>query len=321
MSDKNKPKVFLTGGNGMVGKNILSHPLSSKFDFFAPGRKELDLTNFDLLVDYINNLKPDFVIHTAGHIGGINASVQNPVDFFLKNLDIGRNVIVAAHQAKIKRLINLGSSCMYPRNAPNPLSEESILKGELEDTNEGYALAKISIQRLCKYIHAEDNKFQYKTVIPCNLYGCFDKFDTYRAHLIPAIIYKLHHIIKEGKTECEIWGDGTARREFMYAGDFADAILHALDNFSSMPSLLNIGTGVDHTINEYYSVVADLMGYEGGFVHNLVKPVGMSQKLVSIDKQTAWGWNPTSTLREGIQKTYSCYLQGKIYEGKEYGKL
>ena len=198
--NKNKPKVFLTGGNGMVGKNILSHPLSSKWDFFAPGRKELDLTNFDLLVEYIDNLKPDFIIHTAGHIGGINASVNNPVDFFLKNLDIGRNVIVAAHQAKVKRLINLGSSCMYPKNAPNPLSEEKILKGELEDTNEGYALAKISIQRLCEYIHTEDNKFQYKTIIPCNLYGCFDKFDTYRAHLIPAIINKLHHIIVSPRT-------------------------------------------------------------------------------------------------------------------------
>ena len=311
--NKNKPKVFLTGGNGMVGKNILSHPLSSKWDFFAPGRKELDLTNFDLLVEYINNLKPDFIIHTAGHIGGINASVNNPVDFFLKNLDIGRNVIVAAHQAKVKRLINLGSSCMYPKNAPNPLSEEKILKGELEDTNEGYALAKISIQRLCEYIHTEDNKFQYKTIIPCNLYGCFDKFDTYRAHLIPAIINKLHHIIEEEKTECEIWGDGSARREFMYAGDFSDAILYALDNFNSMPLLLNIGTGVDHTIDEYYSIVADLMCYKGSFVYNLNKPVGMNQKLVSIEKQTTWGWTPTVTLREGIQKTYSCFLQGKIY--------
>jgi GDP-L-fucose synthase len=315
--DKNKNKVFITGGNGMVGKNILCHPLSSKWDFFAPTRKELDLTNFDLLVEYIGNVQPDFIIHTAGHIGGINASVNNPVDFFLRNLDIGRNVVVAAHQVGVKRLINLGSSCMYPRNAPNPLSEDMILKGELEDTNEGYALAKISIQRLCEYINTENNKFEYKTIIPCNLYGCYDKFDPYRAHLIPAIITKLHHIIENEGTECEIWGDGLARREFMYTGDFADAILYALDNFNSMPSLLNIGTGVDYTIEEYYSIVANLMNYNGTFTLNTNKPVGMHQKLVSIEKQTAWGWRPKVSLIDGIQNTYNCYLQGKIYKDNE----
>ena len=311
---KHRQKVFLTGGNGMLGRNILCHPLSAKWDFFAPDRKELDLTNFNLLVEYIDNIKPDYIIHAAGHIGGINASVQNPVDFLVSNLDLGRNVVLAAHQTRIKKLLNIGSSCMYPRNAPNPLKEDMILKGELECTNEGYALAKIVTQRLCEYIHTENNKYQYKTMIPCNLYGCFDKFELYRAHLIPAIINKMHHIIKEEKTECEIWGDGKSRREFMYAGDFSDAILYALDNFDNMPSLLNIGTGIDYTINEYYSIVANLMNYQGNFCYNLDKPAGMNQKLVSIEKQIKWGWESTTNIEEGIKRTYNCYLQGQIYK-------
>jgi len=299
---------MLTGGNGMVGRNILNHHLSVNWDILSPPSKELDLTDFDATISYLKKTKPDIIIHVAGLVGGIHANVSNPVNFLVTNLDIGKNIIVAAHKVGIKKLLNLGSSCMYPRNAPNPLTEEMILQGELEPTNEGYALAKIVAARLCEYIHKENPEFQYKTMIPCNIYGRFDKFDPERSHLIPAIINKLYKSIND-ETEVEIWGDGKARREFMYADDLADAILYALDNFGEIPSLLNIGVGEDHTINEYYAVAAEVMGFKGEFIHNIDKPVGMQQKLVSIDKQTAWGWKPKIGLHEGIQKTYEHYLQ------------
>ena len=308
-STVNKNTVLLTGGSGMVGRNILSHPASLEWNILSPSSKELNLTDYKVTLNYIKKTKPDIIIHAAGLVGGIHTNLANPVDFLVTNLDLGRNIILAAHQAGIKKLLNLGSSCMYPRNAPNPLSEEIILQGELEPTNEGYALAKIIASRLCRYICKENSEFKYKTMIPCNLYGRYDKFDPRHSHLVPAIINKINQAIKDKDTEIEIWGDGKARREFMYAGDLADAIFYALNDFNEMPFLLNVGLGYDYTINEYYSKVAEVINYQGKFVHNLDKPVGMLQKLLSIKKQTTWGWKPKTKLLEGIQDTYNYYME------------
>jgi len=306
---KPKQRVLLTGGSGMVGMNILNHISSTQWDFFSPGSRELNLTNFENILSYLDKVEPDIVVHAAGYVGGINANLSHPVDYLINNLDIGKNVILASKRVGIKKLLNFGASCMYPRNAPNPLTEGMILQGELEPTNEGYALAKIVTTRLCEYINIEDTSFQYNTMIPCNIYGEFDKFDQERSHLIPAIINKLYDAIKHGCSEVEIWGDGKARREFMYAGDLADAVFYALDNFDNMPQLLNIGVGKDYTVNEYYAVIADIMGFKGTFVHNIDKPVGMQQKLVSIDRQKEWGWSPTVGLHEGVKKAYNYYAQ------------
>lgn len=302
-------RILITGGSGMIGRNILESLLSFNYNILSPNSNELDLTNFNKTIKYINGFKPDLIIHAAGRVGGIQANVNQPVNFLVTNLDIGRNIIIAARQAGIKKLLNLGSSCMYPRNTLNPLKEEMILQGELEPSNEGYALAKIITTRLCDYIHRENPKFQYKTMIPCNIYGRFDNFDPEESHLIPAIINKLHQAIKEEKKEVEIWGDGKARREFMYADDLADAISYALSHFDEMPSQINIGVGEDHTINEYYSIVASIMSFQGTFTHNLDKPTGMLQKLVSIERQTAWGWKPKMNLHEGLKLTYNYFLQ------------
>ncbi len=164
----------------------------------------------------------------------------------VENIDIGRNVILASRDAGVKKVLNLSSSCMYPRNAANPLTEDLILKGELEPTNEGYALAKIFAMRLCEYIQKEDSSFQYKTLISCNLFGRFDKFDPRHSHLIPAIIHKIHLAKVNNENTVEIWGDGNARREFMYAGDLADAIFKAITSFDMLPSLMNVGLGGDY---------------------------------------------------------------------------
>lgn len=304
-----KLRILLTGGGGMVGSNVLEHSAIGEFEVLAPRSSELDLRDFSAVQAYLQANKPDMVIHAAGKVGGIQANMREPVGFLMDNLDMGRNIVWAAHQAGIKRLINLGSSCMYPRNHSEPLREEMVLKGELEPTNEGYALAKVVTARLCDYIMREDASYQYKTLIPCNIYGRHDKFDPAHSHLVPAIIHKVHQAKQSGQETVEIWGDGTARREFMYAGDLADAIVRAVNNFDTLPTYMNVGLGHDHTINEYYQAAAELMEYTGGFVHDLGKPVGMARKLVSVERQQAWGWSARHDLRDGIEKTYSYYLK------------
>jgi GDP-L-fucose synthase len=297
-------RILLTGGGGMVGRNLLEYSIDTDIELVAPRSSELNLLDFSAVQNYLHELKPDMVIHAAGKVGGIQANMRQPVAFLMENIDIGRNIVMASYEVGIKQLINLGSSCMYPRNHDEPLDEDLILKGELEPTNEGYALAKITIAKLCEYIMREDTSFQYKTLIPCNLYGRHDKFDPLHSHLIPAIIHKIYQAKQSGQTSVEIWGDGTARREFMYAGDLADALVHAIDQFETTPDLMNIGLGHDYTINEYYEVVADVLGYGGSFTHDLTKPVGMARKLVSTKRQDKWGWKAQHTLREGIAKTY-----------------
>ncbi len=302
-------KILLTGGGGMVGTNILENSDFKEFEVLAPRSRELDLRDFVAVKDYLNKHSPDLVIHAAGKVGGIQANIREPVSYLLENLDMGRNIIWASRQVGIKKVINLGSSCMYPRGHEEPLKEDLILKGELEPTNEGYALAKVLTAKICEYITREDQSYQYKTIIPCNLYGRHDKFNPNDSHLLPAIIHKVHQAKNNNENIVEIWGDGLARREFMYAGDFADAIIRAVHQFDSLPSYMNVGLGHDYTINNYYQAVADVIGFEGSFVHNLDKPVGMSRKLVNIDRQTSWGWSPKHDLTLGIQKTYEFYLK------------
>ncbi len=300
----------------MVGKNILEHHIAAQYEIIAPSAKELDLTNTTDTQYFINECKPDIVIHAAGRVGGIQANIANPVDFLVTNTDLGRNVILAALKARVPKLINLASSCMYPRDAANPLSENLILQGSLEPTNEAYALAKIFSTRLCEYVNRENDrngllKIRYKTLIPCNLYGRHDKFKPENSHLIPAIIHKIYQAKKHGLTEVSIWGDGTARREFMYAGDLAGAILQSLQDFDQIPDVINIGVGHDHSINDYYEIAGEVIDWHGNFLHDLTKPEGIRQKLVDTTHQRNWGWKPTTSLKSGIQKAYQFYLEGQ----------
>jgi GDP-L-fucose synthase len=302
-------RVLLTGGYGMVGRNVREHPAASRVHWIIPDRTQLNLKVPERVSDFLAESKADFVVHAAGRVGGIQANIAQPVNFLVDNLEMGKNVILAAREAGIKRLINLGSSCMYPRGSLEPLREDEILSGRLEPTNEAYALAKITVARLCEYIGHEDSSYEYKTLIPCNLYGRFDSFEPERSHLVAAIICKLHEAKLRGIDTVEIWGDGSARREFMYAGDFADAIVHAIQNFDSLPALMNVGVGEDHTVGEYYATAARVIGFNGGFTYAPEKPVGMDRKLVCIERQTAWGWHATTTLEQGVKLTYQYFLQ------------
>ena len=292
----------------MVGKNIVEFSKSKDYILLTPNSFELNLLNRTSVDKYIKINKPDIVIHCAGIVGGIQANMDNPVKFLVDNTQIGLNIIISSCEAGIRKFINMSSSCMYPREAINPLAEELILKGELEPTNEGYALAKITSTRLCEYIHKEDNTFKYKTVIPCNLYGKYDKFDQRHSHMLPAVIKKIYEA-KADNIDSVIWGSGEARREFMYAEDLADFIYYAIENFERMPQNINVGLGKDYTINEYYEAIAKVIGYKGKFVHDLTKPIGMKQKLIDDTKLTAFGWKHQTSLEDGIKKIYAYYLK------------
>ena len=307
-------RILITGGNGMVGKNILEHKKAANYDLLAPSSSELNLRDFNSVDNYIKQHKPDIIIHAAGLVGGIQANMAHPVDFLVYNLDMGRNIIMAAKENGVKYFLNMASSCMYPREAQNPLQEELILKGELEPTNEGYAIAKVVATRLCEYIVKENPALQYKTVIPCNLYGKYDKFSPEHSHMVPAVIKKIYEAKQNNATEIDIWGDGLARREFMYTGDLADFVFYALDNFSNMPQNINVGLGFDYTINEYYEAIAEAVGFTGKFVHDLSKPIGMKQKLIDDSKLKQFGWKHQTSLKEGIKNTLDYFKTEVLHD-------
>lgn len=300
-------KILITGGTGMVGKNILEHSSAANYEILHPSSKELNLLNGESVCEYLNKYSPDIIIHAAGLVGGIQANIADPVGFLVQNLDMGRNLIYAALKSRIPKLLNIASSCMYPRNAENPLKESLILKGELEPTNEGYALAKIVATRLCEYISRTDPDLSYKTIIPCNLFGRFDKFDPRHSHMLPAVIRRIHEANEKKSEEVVIWGDGTSRREFMYASDLADFIFYVIPRFNELPQNLNVGLGHDHSIMDYYMAISKVIGYTGGFSHDLSKPVGMKRKLIDNTRLKALGWSPPTSLEEGIRKTYSYF--------------
>lgn len=302
-------KILLTGGSGMVGRNVIkaAKKHSSIEVLYSPTRAEMNLFNYEETLSYIKNVKPDLIIHSAGRVGGIAANIANPVEFLYENVEIGKNVIMAAKEASVPKLLNLASSCVYPRNAQNPLTEDLILKGELEPTNEGYAIAKIVALKLCEYI-SKTTKLEYKTFLPCNLFGEYDHFDPVKSHLLPSIIMKLHNAKINNLSEVEIWGTGKARREFMLTEDLADIILESAAKFNELPNIMNVGLGFDFTIDEYYKIAAEVIGYKGNFKYDLSKPEGMKQKVVSVEKMKALGLSARTDLKTGIQKAYDYYL-------------
>lgn len=300
-------RVFITGGEGMVGKNLLDRLSDGKFKVFSPKRNELDLLNKDSISFYLKKTRPEIIIHCAGLVGGIQANIRAPYDFMYQNLQIGLNVLNSAAENNIPRLINLGSGCMYPKNASNPLTEDQLFTGLLESTNEGYAVAKLAVAKLSELISLQNN-LHYKTYIPCNLFGKWDKFDPYNSHMIPAVIHKLHNAVVSKMSKVEMWGDGTGKREFMYAEDLADFIIFTLPIFDQIPNYINVGVGKDWTINEYHDIIAKVVGYKGEYIHDLSKPSGVNRRLLDSSQTNRFGWKPKHTLELGIKKTYDFYL-------------
>jgi len=300
-------RVLVTGGSGMVGSNLREALKSLGTEVIAPNQEELDLTRQDDVSSYIRKNQPDAVIHCAGLVGGIQANIARPYDFAMQNISMGSNIVNSCIESGVEKLFNLGSSCMYPKEGENPLKEEMILSGPLEPTNEGYAIAKIAVSRLCNYSNSQFGT-DFKTIIPCNLYGKYDDFDLKKAHLIPGVIHRMHVHNDSGEGPITIWGDGSARREFMYASDMADFVCFALSNYISVPEEINLGLGFDFTVKEYYEMIAEEIGYKGDFEFDLSRPTGMKQKLVDTSKQEEMGWKPPTDTKEGIRKTYRFFM-------------
>lgn len=300
-------KILLTGSTGLVGKNFLSHVRSKEYNILAPVHAELDLTKPSDISEYLREKNPDVIVHCAARVGGIKSNMNNLFEYLYDNTVIGFNLVHAARSAGVESFINLGSSCMYPKHAKNPLIEEDLMAGKLEETNEGYAISKISVAMLCLYA-SKQLGLKYKTLIPCNLYGLWDKFDPEKSHMLPAAIRKIHFASLSGK-EVEIWGSGSAKREFMFAEDLADFIYFSLDNFDKIPDIMNVGTGIDHTILEYHEMVSDVIGTKVKFLTNQSMPDGMKQKVLDISSQKKLGWSPKTSLHEGIEKTYKHFLE------------
>ncbi len=297
--------ILLTGASGMVGRNILEHDAASNYSILKPSSSDLNLLNVIEVQQYLKKNKPDIIIHAAGFVGGIQSNIAQPIRYLIDNIHMGFNLINVAKEEGIKKFLNLASSCIYPKNGQNPLTEDLILTGELEPTNEAYALAKIAVLRLCEFIHREKPIYQYKSVIPCNLYGRFDDFSPEHSHMIPAAIKKISDA-KKG-SNVSIWGNGQARREFMYASDLADFIFYAIRKFEDMPQNINVGLGVDYSIKKYYQEIAKVIGFKGKFIHDLSKPTGMTQKLISTERLNKFGWSHKTQLKDGLAKTYKFY--------------
>ena len=301
-------KILLTGGSGMVGRNILEHQDAVKYDIIAPASAELNLMDYEAVKVFIAQENPNLIIHAAGKVGGIQANMDDLYGYLVENLMMGINLVRAAKENKIKNFLNLSSSCVYPKDAKNPLQEECFFTGSLEPTNEGYAIAKNTVMRACEYISRDNEKYNYKTIVPCNLYGRYDKFDPKNSHMIPAVIRKIAEAKESEASEVEIWGTGEVRREFLYAGDLADAIYYSIDNFEKMPIVMNVSPGKDYSINEFYQKIAKVIEYKGGFTHNVGKPEGIKQKLTDNGKLKNFGWQPKLTLGEGIDLTYKFFI-------------
>ena len=301
-------KILLTGSTGLVGQSILDTADSSSFEFLTPSRQELNLFDISACDSYLRAYQPDLVIHCAGLVGGIQANINSQDLFLFENTIMGFNLIKSSLENGITRFLNLASSCIYPKNFDRAISESDLLSGYLEPTNEGYALAKISCLKLCEHITNKYDNLHYKTFIPCNLYGKFDKYYPTVSHLVPSIINKVIFAKREGIKEIEIWGDGTARREFMYAGDLAKIIFTALAMLHDLPNYINIGIGRDYSINEYYHIISGLLGWDGHFRHDITKPEGMKRKLLDTSLQIRYGLESTSTLQQGLVQTINFFI-------------
>lgn len=299
-------RVLLTGGNGMLGQALRRLcPDDVELIYFSSA--EIDLRDQNAVYQLFKQDYFDAVIHAAAKVGGIQANIDDQAGFLSDNLLINTHVIKGAYDAGVRNLINIGSSCMYPKDLGKRLNEEDLLSAPLEPTNEGYALAKLSAAKLCAFIDQEEG-FNYKTFIPCNLYGPYDTFDARNSHLIPAVLMKLHKAKEEGAREVEIWGDGTPQREFVYIDDLANFILSQIKNPEPLFSIMNVGAGEDISINDVYKTAAEIVGYEAGFVHNLDAPMGMKRKLMDISRAQSFGWSPKMSLAKGLKEAYSWYL-------------
>lgn len=297
------PSLFIAGHRGMVGSALVREAKQrGDFEILTASRDQLDLCDQSAVYQYLGDHKPDILIMAAAKVGGIHANATYPADFIHDNLVMATNVIEGARRAATTRLLFLGSSCIYPRMAPQPMSEESLLTSELESTNEAYALAKIAGLKLCQHYRAQHGLL-YHSAMPTNLYGPGDNYHAENSHVIPAMIRRFHEAKENGADNVTIWGTGTPRREFLHVDDLAKACFHLLQ-LDDPADWINVGTGADITIMELAELVAKTVGFSRDILTNPDKPDGTPRKLLDISRISATGWQPEVSLAEGLASAY-----------------
>jgi len=301
----NNARIFVTGHRGMVGSAIVRRLQAGGYEnLLLRTRAELDLLDQSAVHRFLAEAKPDYIFIAAAKVGGIQANNQYRADFIYQNLVIEANLIHGAHLAGVQRLMFLGSSCIYPRDCPQPIKEEYLLTGPLEATNEPYAIAKIAGVKLCESYQRQYGR-QYISVMPTNLYGPNDNYDLANSHVLPALLRKAHEAKLRGDAEYVVWGSGTPRREFLYVDDLADACVFLMEREPD-EALLNVGTGTDVTIRELAETVMDVVGFKGRIVYDPSKPDGTPRKLLDVSRMSALGWHAGVALREGIEQAYAA---------------
>lgn len=301
-------RVFVAGGSGLVGRAIVRNLLDRGFsNLLYPTHQELDLLDGVAVSNFYASLKPEYVIVAAARVGGIKANSTYPADFLRENLVMQDNIIWNAHLAGVKKLLFLGSNCIYPREAPQPIKEEYFMTGPFEPTNEGYAVAKTAGIKLCEKIY-EQYGASFISCMPASIYGIHDHFEPERGHVIPSLIRRMHEAKAACAPEVVVWGSGSPRREFLHADDLAEAIFLLMEQYEKK-EFLNIGTGEDISIKELALLVKETVGYEGALVFDTTKPDGMPRKLLEAGKIRALGWEPKVALADGLKQTYEWYLK------------
>ena len=301
----NGKRVWVAGHKGMVGSAIVRRLEREDCEVLTVDRKEVDLKNQAQTRAWILEQKPDAIFLAAAKVGGILANDSYPADFLYDNLMIEANIIEAAYQAEVSKLLFLGSSCIYPKMAPQPINEDALLTGPLEPTNEWYAIAKIAGIKLCQ-AYRKQHGCDFISAMPTNLYGPGDNFDLNSSHVIPALIRKAHEAKLRGDDEVVIWGTGSPRREFLYVDDCADACVHLMKVYSG-EGHVNVGSGKDLTILELMKIISEVVGFSGSISHDLSKPDGTPQKLMSAKKLSALNWTPSVSLRDGLAMSYDWF--------------
>jgi GDP-L-fucose synthase len=306
-------RIYVAGHRGMVGSALLRRLEQRGYsNIIIRTKEQLDLRDAQRTRDFFEEQKPEYVFLAAARVGGIWANAQQKAGFFYDNISISVNVIHAARESGVHKLLNLGSSCMYPRLARQPIKEEYLLTGPLEPTNEAYAIAKISALKMCEYYNSQYGT-NFLTIMPTNLYGPNDNFDLDSSHVLPAILRKTHEAKAAYRQSVELWGDGTPRREFLYVDDLAEAAVFLMERFShsEIGGFVNVGTGQDVTVRELADLVAEIVGFGGEYVFDRSKPNGMPRKLLDVSRIHELGWTARTPLREGIQRTYAWYLANR----------
>jgi GDP-L-fucose synthase len=298
-------KIYISGHRGMVGSAIKRRLKSLGFNnLVLSTHKELDLTRQSDVEHFFKVEKPDYVFLAAARVGGIHANSTYPADFYYQNTMIATNLVHSAYLYGVKKLLNFGSSCIYPKHAPQPLKEEYLLTGPLEETNEAYAVAKIGAIKMCKYYN-EQYGTNYISLMPTNLYGSGDNYDLETSHVLPALIRKFHEAKQNGGPVI-LWGDGSPKREFLYSDDLADAAVYVMNNadYQDIGEFVNVGTGKDLSIKDLADLVADIVGYKGEIEWDSSKPNGTPRKLLDVSRLHKLGWKAKIALREGIEMSY-----------------